>query len=303
VKDFRIMSTPFNPLPPQEPQPQLPAEITTALPGPAANASGENPPWTGWDVLLLVVVFFLIVNILGAAALVFVGALHLFGYSLNQILHNHNELDKLSHDLRVLLPVQLLSYALLLMLMVWVARARGQQGFLESVRWRWPYGRWPGYLIAGAILAVAVQVLSSLLPIPHSLPIDRFFQNATQAYLMAILGVLVAPFIEELFFRGFLYPVLARRWGVAAGVVVTALAFALVHGSQLGYSWAALLMLLLVGLALTIVRERTKSVAPGVLLHMGYNLALFVSFFIATDGFRHLTTVLGSRLSVLGCHH
>ena len=296
------MSSPLNPLPPQEPQ--LPAQITPAHQEPiAANASGEDPPWTGWDVLLLVVVFFLIVNILGAAALVFVGALHLFGYSLSQLLHNHSELDRLSHDLRVLLPVQLVSYALLLMLMFWVVRMRGQQGFLESVRWRWPHGRWPGYLIAGAILAVAVQLLSSLLPIPHSLPIDRFFQNATQAYLMAILGILVAPFIEELFFRGFLYPVLARRWGVAVGVVVTALAFALVHGSQLGYSWAALLMLLLVGLALTIVRERTKSVAPGVLLHMGYNLALFVFFFIATDGFRHLTTVLSSRFSVLGCHH
>jgi len=105
---------------------------------------------------------------------------------------------------------------------------------------------------------------------------------------MAGFGILVAPFIEELFFRGFLYPALARPLGVAAAVILTSVPFTLMHGSQLSFAWAPMLMLLIVGLALGLVRARTKSLAPSVLIHIGYNTTLFVMLFIDTGGFRHL---------------
>ena len=44
----------------------------------------------------------------------------------------------------------------------------------------------------------------------------------------------------------------------------------------------------MVGLALTIVRERTDSVAAGVLMHSGYNFTLFALLWIGSDHFRHL---------------
>ncbi len=57
---------------------------------------------------------------------------------------------------------------------------------------------------------MGLGVLSRLLPIPKSLPMDQFFQNRQGAYLMMIFGVAVAPLAEEMLFRGFLYPVLDR---------------------------------------------------------------------------------------------
>ena len=94
--------------------------------------------------------------------------------------------------------------------------------------------------------------------------------------------------MEELFFRGFLYPVLVRRLGIGAAIVLTAAAFGLIHAPQLGKAWGPVLVVFLVGLALTITRAVTSSVAPGFLMHVAYNATISVFIFAATDGFRHL---------------
>jgi hypothetical protein len=122
---------------------------------------------------------------------------------------------------------------------------------------------------------------------PDQVPFDRLFRTVPAIHLMAVFGILVAPFMEELFFRGFLYPVI-RRWGTAAAIAGTAGAFAFVHGAQYGWAWSAVLLMFLVGLTLTIARAWTGSVAPGYLIHVGYNLTLFVVMYFATDHFRHL---------------
>jgi hypothetical protein len=119
------------------------------------------------------------------------------------------------------------------------------------------------------------------------LPIDRFFDNAREATIMSIFAVTVAPLMEELFFRGFLYPVLARRWGMSASIVLTSAAFGILHGAQLKYSWAVLIIFL-VGVALTTVRALTKSVAASFLVHVGYNGTLSLLIYAVTGGFRHL---------------
>jgi membrane protease YdiL (CAAX protease family) len=80
----------------------------------------------------------------------------------------------------------------------------------------------------------------------------------------------------------------AGKWGRLLAVLVTSLAFAMVHGEQLGQAWGPLLVLFVVGLVLTITRVVTRSVTPGLLIHMGYNLMLFGVLYIGTDHFHHL---------------
>jgi membrane protease YdiL (CAAX protease family) len=143
-------------------------------------------------------------------------------------------------------------------------------------------------MVIGVVLSLGLQAFASLLPMPKNLPIDRFFQTTREAYLLAIFGMTFAPLLEELFFRGFLYPVLARRLGVATAVVLTALSFGLIHAPQLGRAWGPVLVIFLVGIALTVTRAVTKSVATSLLMHAAYNGTISVLIFFATDHFRHL---------------
>ena len=55
----------------------------------------------------------------------------------------------------------------------------------------------------------------------------------------------------------------AGRWGRFLAVLVTSVAFAMVHSEQLGQAWGPLLVLFVVGLVLTITRVITRSVTPG----------------------------------------
>ena len=155
-----------------------------------------------------------------------------------------------------------------------------------------PRDRWPDtllpYIATGFVLSFLIQIASSFLPIPKSLPIDEFFKTTHAAWVLAIFGILIAPFFEELFFRGFLYPVLVRRIGFFASTVVTSLLFALTHEGQLAHAWAPLLVLFIVGVVLTYVRARTHSVACSFLVHSGYNAFLFCMIFVTTGGFRHM---------------
>jgi len=165
--------------------------------------------------------------------------------------------------------------------------AQSHPGFQQAIRWNWPYN-WPTYLVAGIALSFALQGIAHFLPIPKELPMDRFFRTPGEAWALSLFGVTFAPLLEELFFRGFLYPVLARRLGIAIAVLTTAAAFSLIHAPQLGRAWGPVLVIFMVGLALTVTRAVTRSVAASWIMHMAYNGTLSILLFAGTDGFRHL---------------
>jgi CAAX protease family protein len=243
-------------------------------PEPAAR---ENPAWTGWDVLQIVVLT--IVSIL-AFVLVLAAAAQRLLY------RNVAFVDVLKYPL-ISVIAQLLSYLLVLGFMVAVLKRRPGRQFWSEVQWHWP-PNWSVYLLGGVVMSVGLQGLAHLLPMPKELPIDRFFQTPQEAWFLAIFGITLAPLMEELFFRGFLYPVLVRRLGVGVAVILTAVSFGLIHAPQLGRAWGPVLVVFLVGLTLTLTRAVTKSVAPGFLMHVAYNGTISVLIFIGTDGFRHL---------------
>ena len=57
---------------------------------------------------------------------------------------------------------------------------------------------------------------------------------------------------------------------------------------SLSASWGAVLLIFIIGLALTVVRALKKSVAAGVLIHMAYNGVTSLAAIVVTGGFRHL---------------
>ena len=81
--------------------------------------------------------------------------------------------------------------------------------------------------------------------------------------LLLIESAVAPPLVEELMFRGLLYPALRERWGVAGGVILSAAVFALVHPTLPG----GFLPLWAMGAIWAFTFERRNSLLPGILMH------------------------------------
>ncbi len=79
-------------------------------------------------------------------------------------------------------------------------------------------------------------------------------------------GILLAPVVEEIFFRGFLFPGLRGRYGWVRAMLLSAAIFAAFH-----LQLVALIPTFLLGCMLAYLRERTDSIWPGIFLHFAIN--------------------------------
>lgn len=92
---------------------------------------------------------------------------------------------------------------------------------------------------------------------------------------VGLLIVVVAPVVEETFFRGFFYRALRSRFGIAASVVMAGGLFGLIH---VGTGAEAVPPIAILGMAFCLVYERTGSLYPVIALHAVNNaVALAVS--------------------------
>jgi hypothetical protein len=265
----------LTPNPPLEPATGHTPETTLATP---SRFLAEDPPWGFVDVVLIAIFSVIATGLLTMIA---------FGIVHSIPKWKHYTIGQLAAEPLAVIPPQAMGYLLTLIFMLVVVRRSTTAPFWRTAKWRWPVSLWP-YVGIGVVLSVVIQIASTFLPIPKSLPIDEFFKTTHAAWVLTIFGVLIAPLFEELFFRGFLYPVLFRRAGFFAAAVITSVLFAFTHEGQLAHAWAPLLVLFIVGMVLTWVRARTQSVACSFLVHSGYNAFLFGMIFVATSGFRHM---------------
>ncbi len=126
--------------------------------------------------------------------------------------------------------------------------------------------------IALGLMFAALIVSAALEPVFHAgeeqgLAPDEWISDRWPAFVFnAAVVVLVAPFVEEIFYRGLGVRVLGFLGGFVS-IVGTALVFALAHGI-----FAAVPALGIFALALGWLRWRTESVWPGVIAHAAYNL-------------------------------
>lgn len=255
-----------------------PDSVAPGIPSLPGVPAPRDPVWSGWDVLLIAVLT--IVTLVVAETLTAKLA-QVFFYRQTSFG------DVVQKPLLVLLG-EFLAYIAVALYMVMLVEGKYHERFSRAIRWNWPTSNREllGLGMLG-MFSVLLDFLSRYLPMPKSTPFDQFFSRPRDAYLIAIFAVTIGPLMEELFFRGFLYPAVARRTGVPLAILFTALPFGLMHYQQYR-SWAAVLVITLVGVILTIVRAATKSVAASFVVHVGYNATLMLLAAVATDGFRHM---------------
>ena len=150
------------------------------------------------------------------------------------------------------------------------SRSAGETCLRFDSRARWP--RAAG-LAVGAVAAIyLIEAIVSIIPLPESpgkeqglTPTHWEPAHAGAFAANVVLYALVAPVVEELTFRGLGQSLLAflGRW---PSIVVVGISFGLAHGLV-----EALLVLVPFGIALAWLRDRTKSVYPGMVVHGLFN--------------------------------
>ena len=280
------MTTPENPFAGSEiPKPPRQPEIAVSDPKAEIVHTGIAEVFPSWGMLEVLMVLGITIGAIFFST--FLATLIATGLPA----FRNSSTKQMLSDARILVPAQTFAYCIVLFFIYRIVAGYKHLSFAKAIQWRWPRLVWPGFIIGGVVMAFGLLGLERMLPIPKQLPIQEMFNSTTAAWMMVFLGVAVAPLLEELFFRGLLFPVLARHLNITVAVLLTAFLFALIHASQLGRAWAPLLVLVMVGVVLTSVRWLAKSVAAAVLVHVGYNGTLFVMLLVATDGFRHLEWV------------
>jgi membrane protease YdiL (CAAX protease family) len=140
---------------------------------------------------------------------------------------------------------------------------------------RWPSNGWRALRLAvGVVLATWLWELAvSYVPLPESPSKEQgltptHWEPAHAGAFAAniVLFCAIAPFVEELTFRGAGQSLLMRVIGRMPAMVLVGLAFGLAHGLL-----EALIVLVPFGIALAWLRDRTDSVVPGMFVHGLFN--------------------------------
>jgi len=97
--------------------------------------------------------------------------------------------------------------------------------------------------------------------------------SSSQALLLAwgTILILVQTGSEEVYFRGWLQRVLAEEWGIVAGLLVTTLAFAALHGIAGAADPISIANLFLAGLLFGLLAIRGAGIAGATAAHFSWN--------------------------------
>lgn len=134
----------------------------------------------------------------------------------------------------------------------------GVGGFLSSL---------PFVAVAAVISLVLSNTVLRQFPTPQQ-PFGEIISHGgvIEVVLVYFAAVIVAPIVEETFFRGALYTAFRGRMGVWPAVLGSSAIFAVIHPLPGGF-----LPILALACVLALLRERTGSLLPCMVCHAVYN--------------------------------
>jgi len=137
-----------------------------------------------------------------------------------------------------------------------------------------------GYVLAGLIIfmifiAIVFAIVSILVPaIDVNQAQDVGFEFGKQGvgfWFSFAATVILAPIVEEIYFRGLILPALCKRYGWLWGVLGSSAFFAVLH-----FQLNVIIYTFILGLILSFFYIRLKSIIPGIVLHMINNAFAFI---------------------------
>lgn len=134
----------------------------------------------------------------------------------------------------------------------------------------------PVYIFVAFLVVLVMliyQTLTGSKPVPPGADkiIDLASGSPLQLAMVFLLATVWAPFVEETVFRGCLHRFVRGKLGAAAAIIITAIAFAAMHG----YMFQQLLLIGVLGAVFSFMREQRGSLIPSMTAHFIHNSVVF----------------------------
>jgi len=135
-----------------------------------------------------------------------------------------------------------------------------------------------GLLVASYIIIVLHNLLLLALGIDtQGEQIIKVFAELDSPAWFFVVGAVFAPFVEEVFFRGFLFQGLRQRYDWRNAMLLSSAIFAIGH-----LDLVALIPTFILGNLLAYMYHRSNSVWPGVILHFFVNASSLCAVYFTT---------------------
>ncbi|MDD5439107.1 MAG: CPBP family intramembrane metalloprotease [Candidatus Omnitrophica bacterium] len=132
-----------------------------------------------------------------------------------------------------------------------------------------------GYVAIVPLLGLTLVITSIILQMVHMRPpvqpiVDLLMEEKKGAVLVysAVFAAVCGPIMEEIAFRGFMYNAFKKKWGVLWGIMGTSVLFSLLHAHPVGF-----VPIMILGILLAYLYEKTGSLVPSMTVHIVHNLA------------------------------
>lgn len=133
----------------------------------------------------------------------------------------------------------------------------------------------------GILLIIALDIIMNLFALRFPVAGEEQFSFGKEYFLQNILvlslfAIGLAPFVEELLYRGLLLSSIGRRYGFMAGAILGSIIFGLSHGQI-----AAASVTFIMGMYLSWMYRKTNSLWLGIILHLLNNSVAVMALYLA----------------------
>jgi membrane protease YdiL (CAAX protease family) len=162
---------------------------------------------------------------------------------------------------------------LITLILAWAVVTRlGKVSARKALGWSWEprFGLWQSVGL-GFLLLVMTWLIAVMLGEKETDMERILLSSRTAALLIAFIATATAPLVEEIIYRGVLYPALQRSMGAIPAVIIVTLMFAGPHVPQYWPNLAAISSITLLSVVLTVIRARTGRLLPCFVIHLVFN--------------------------------
>ena len=252
-----------------------PEESALQEPTQAIAAGSPNAPKKTLLLQRLLELFIALVTWLVSVALLFLPQILAIPYLMYRYQGKQLSLEVLLADktLIVLLVSGILpAHLITLGIGVAVITRFGKVPLKDALGWHWPNRLSIVKTIGLAILLFVLAWMVTLAFGGKETDLERIIKSSRAAALIvAFLAVATAPLVEEIIYRGILFPAWQQLTGSTIAVIVVTLIFAVPHIPQYWPNFAVISSITVLSLVLTIVRARTGRLLPCYVIHLVFN--------------------------------